>query len=135
MSDYQPQPEQYPNHFNPPSANWANYPPTTYGYKNGLATAALVTGIVGASLFFLPWIAIILGILALVFGIVALYKIKRGTSDAKGRAVTGVVLGPVAIILGFMMWAAYYQAADDLNNYSNCLDRADTIREMNRCSA
>ena len=125
-----PQQEPYPHQGY--AYPYAYGPPTTYGHKNGIATAALVTGIVGASLFFIPGVGMLLGILALVFGVVALVKIKRGTSDAKGRAITGVVLGPVAILLGIVMWAAYYQAASDLNDYDNCIDHT-RLANWDRC--
>lgn len=55
---------------------------------SGLATAALICGIVG--LFFLPPVAIT----GLVLGIIALTK-----GQPKGRAVTGIVLGALGLIM------------------------------------
>jgi hypothetical protein len=60
---------------------------------NGLAIAALVCGIIG--LFFL---SIILGPLALIFGIIALRRANAGASG-RGMAIAGIVLGAVDIVL------------------------------------
>ena len=125
-----PQQEPYPHQgYTYP---YAYGPPTTYGYKNGIATAALVTGIVGASLFFVPFVAWILGGLAFIFGLVGAGKVRRGTSDAKGRAIAGIVLGAVALALGSFMFVAYYQAASNINDYDNCLDNT-RLANWSRC--
>jgi len=60
---------------------------------NGLAIAALVCGLVGLLLF-----PIILGPLALVFGLIALNKAKQG-AGRRGMAIAGIVLGVVDIAL------------------------------------
>ena len=73
--------------------------------KNGMATAALVLGIVGIVLTFIPlFIGYFLGglpdILAVIFGIVGIVK-SGPTGVGRGAAVTGLVLGGAAIILMF----------------------------------
>lgn len=87
----------YPSAGYPPQA----YPPPYYAApqpQNGLGTAALVLGIVGAVLFFTIWPPVILGILAIVFGAVGLGRVKRGTATNRGVATTGLVLGIVAVL-------------------------------------
>lgn len=79
--------------------------------KSGLATAALVLGIIGICLSFIPIVnnaAFVLGILASVFGIVVLIK-KR----CLGKAITSIVLGVLSIVITLAMQAAALKAIDD----------------------
>ncbi|MGW2629965.1 DUF4190 domain-containing protein [Streptomyces chattanoogensis] len=70
--------------------------------RNGLGVAALVLGIIGA-LSGIPmvlfWLAGPLGLLALIFGIVGMGRAKKGQATNKGVAVTGTILGALALIL------------------------------------
>ncbi|KNB51172.1 DUF4190 domain-containing protein [Streptomyces caatingaensis] len=70
--------------------------------SNGIGTAGLVTGIIGAvcSAIVIFWyIGFILGILGIVFGAVGRGKVKRGEATNRGAATTGIVLGILGIIL------------------------------------
>ncbi len=77
---------------------------------NGLAITALVLGIVG---FLLGWtgpIGLIIGIAALVFGILAVIK-----HQSKGMGVTGIVLGGLTVafaLLWMFVFAALIGGAD-----------------------
>lgn len=82
--------------------------------KSGLATAAMVLGIiaiVGSWIPFVNIVSIILGVLAFIFGIIPLLK-KKST----GKAVTGVVLGALAVIIGIYMTSAATESIDDAIN-------------------
>ncbi len=57
---------------------------------NGFAIAALVCGL----LFFVPLSAI----LAIIFGIVALAQIRRTHQRGRGMAITGIVIGSLAMV-------------------------------------
>ncbi len=75
----------------------------TYREKSGLATAAMVLGIIaiaGAWIPLLNVVSISLGILALALGIAPLIK-KRNL----GKAITGVVLGVITIIIFVAMYS------------------------------
>lgn len=65
----------------------------------GLAIASLVLGICG---FFIP---VVCSLLAIIFGFIALSKIKENTQKYKGRglAVAGIVLGFVFFGLIFLI--------------------------------
>ena len=93
----------------PPSAAWAApgatvarapwAPPGAVGPAvrptvNGFAVAAFVLGL-------LCWCGSIPGILAVIFGYVALGQIARSEGAQKGRgfAITGIVLGWIAIVV------------------------------------
>lgn len=69
-------------------------PATTRSTNNGMAVAALVTGILGALMAWLiAIVGLILGIVAVVLGFVA----RRG--GATGQATTGIALGALAIVM------------------------------------
>lgn len=85
--------------------------------KSGLATAGMVLGIIavpGAWIPFLNVVSIILGVLALIFGLVALAK-KRGG----GKAIAAVVLGAFAVIVGIYMTVAAGNAINNAVQESN----------------
>lgn len=79
--------------------------------SSGLATAALVLGIiaiVGAWIPFLNIVSIILAVLAFILGIIPLFQ-KRSV----GKAVAGVVLAVASIIIAVAMLNAASEAIDD----------------------
>lgn len=73
--------------------------------KKGLATAALVFGILAflTTLFLLNYI---FGILALIFGIV--YLVKKADVKPKGKAVAGIVLAALSLIISTTIWVSAY---------------------------
>lgn len=95
--------------------------------SNGSATAAMVLGIVGAAFGLIPilgFLALILGVLAIVFGFGGRRKLRRGeTLRGKGAATSGIVLGVVAIGLGIwgmaIVFGALDQLSEDLDNLSS----------------
>lgn len=79
---------------------------TTTSARNGLGLAALLVGIGAVVLAFIPfvsYVAWIVGITAIVLGIIAV----RRSGRSKGGAVAGIVLGGVAIILAIVMSLIY----------------------------
>lgn len=70
--------------------------------SSALAITALVLGIIGflSGLFFVGGA---LGIAAIIVAIVALKKTKAGTASGKGMAITGIILGALAIIATIIM--------------------------------
>ncbi|MFC9704623.1 DUF4190 domain-containing protein [Streptomyces sp. NPDC056943] len=115
----------------PPTASGYAYPSYGGGYgqppgfqqpSNGMGIASMVLGIVAVVGFCLYGVNIILGILALIFGIIGLKKAGRGEATNRGMALAGVILGSVGIvvgsvILGLIIWAATqdasYEGSDD----------------------
>ncbi|MEU9121985.1 DUF4190 domain-containing protein [Streptomyces sp. NPDC048506] len=70
--------------------------------RNGLGIAALILGIIGALSgipMILFWLAGPLGLLALIFGLVGMSRAKKGQATNKGVAITGTILGALAIVL------------------------------------
>ncbi|WP_425585900.1 DUF4190 domain-containing protein [Streptomyces thioluteus] len=76
------------------------YPPAQP--SNGMGTAGLVTGLIGAicsAVVFLWFFGIILGILGIVFGGVGRSKVSKGEATNRGAATAGIVLGILGLIL------------------------------------
>ncbi len=67
--------------------------------RNGLAIAALCCGIAA----FVP----LVGVVAIVLGVVALHQLRSGHHRGRGLAVTGIVLGA----LGSLAWGAFFAIA------------------------
>ncbi|MEU4266923.1 DUF4190 domain-containing protein [Streptomyces sp. NPDC026092] len=91
--------------------------------SNGMGTAAMVLGIIAVVGFCMYGLGIVLGILALVFGVIGRKKVTRGEANNGGMATAGIVLGAIGILvssvfLGFIIWAIaqgeeYGSDADD----------------------
>ncbi|MBQ6510486.1 DUF4190 domain-containing protein [Candidatus Saccharibacteria bacterium] len=96
--------------------------------SKGLAIAAMCCGIGGLVLCWIPilsWLAFIADILGIVFGAVALSKIKKGEADGKGMAVTGIVCGAVGIVGGVVVLViAAIAAATILNAAGSAINAA-----------
>lgn len=73
--------------------------------KNGAATAALVLGIVSIALFFIPYLAIPCGIVAIILGVVAKNKIKADPdlANSSGAATGGLITGIIGTIIGIIL--------------------------------
>ena len=86
--------------------------------KSGLCTAGLVLGIVGVCTSFIPIInnlSFLMGVLAIIFGLVSIKKASRG------KMIATVILGIVAIVITLGTQKA---ASDALEAVSNSLDTA-----------
>ena len=79
----------------PPTAVWQWH--TAVG--GGMAVASMVLGII--SMFINP--LTILGILALILGLVALPQTAGGVRRGRGMAIAGIILGCIAVI--YFIWA------------------------------
>ncbi|MCL6538166.1 MAG: DUF4190 domain-containing protein [Acidothermus sp.] len=89
----------------PPNPGWPAPwpPPPVYGHPvpslavrktDGFAIASLVLGL----FFWFPGLAIITGLLALIFGYIALSRIRQSGTAGRGMAIAGVVLGWVSVV-------------------------------------
>jgi Domain of unknown function (DUF4190) len=105
------------------------YHVTQPAMSNGLATAALVCGIVGLVLFWTVWIGIVLGILAVVFGALGRSRAAQGAPN-KGQATAGLWLG-VAALVGSMLFIGLVaswiteQQQPILDQVERCMENPD----------
>ncbi|CAM5674169.1 hypothetical protein SALBM311S_00489 [Streptomyces alboniger] len=69
--------------------------------QNGMGVAAMVLGILSCCLFCLYGVvSIVLGILAVVFGLKGKKRAECGEADNHGQAQAGLITGVIGIILG-----------------------------------
>lgn len=102
-----------------PSAPTPTPAPAPAVMRNGLGTAALILGIIGTLSGFIPlffWLAGILGLIALILGLVGRGRTKRGEADNKGVALTGALLGLAALILSVVGAVITFTAVNDAVN-------------------
>ncbi|WP_421111391.1 DUF4190 domain-containing protein, partial [Streptomyces sp. NEAU-S77] len=88
-------------------------PGGTYLPDNGTGTAALVLGIIGLVFFASVVLGIILGVLAIIFGVLGRAKAGRGEATNGGSALAGLILGATAVLAGVVMIFVYVAAAND----------------------
>ncbi len=72
--------------------------------KSGFAIASLVLGI----LAFIPLVGVLLGILAIIFGVIARRQIKNQEFKGRGLATAGIILGVLGIAATFGFYGALY---------------------------
>ncbi|GGT49997.1 DUF4190 domain-containing protein [Streptomyces purpureus] len=131
----------------PPPAGGYGYPtaPTASGYghpgypgyagygqpgwpgaapANGMGITAMVLGICATVGFCAYGLGIILGILALIFGIIGRKRAQRGEATNSGMAVAGIVLGSIGMVvsaafLAFIIWAIVQSEKADDGDYDS----------------
>ncbi|WP_374985602.1 DUF4190 domain-containing protein [Streptomyces fradiae] len=100
------------------------------GPANGLGIAAMVIGIVSLVMCWAYGLGIVLGVLALVFGIIGRKRVQRGEANNAGMATAGIVTGVIGIVLGVvilgaMIWAIVesteHGGRDDHDPYATSL--------------
>ncbi|MEU2716536.1 DUF4190 domain-containing protein [Streptomyces sp. NPDC007205] len=97
----------------PPASGGYGYPgyPAGYGWpgmpmapQNGMGTAAMVLGILSLCLFCMYGVvSVVLGILAVVFGIKGRRRADLGEATNHGQAQAGLIMGVVGIVLGIVV--------------------------------
>jgi len=81
--------------------------------SNGMGTAGLVLGILAAVVFCLWPLAIVLGVLGVIFGAVGRRKARRGEATNAGQALAGIICGAVGIALGIAVLVIVLVVPDD----------------------
>ncbi|MFC8431710.1 DUF4190 domain-containing protein [Streptomyces sp. NPDC057253] len=93
----------------PAGYGYPGYPQAPQGYgwappmppQNGMGVAAMVLGILSCALFCMYGIlSLVLGVLAIVFGIKGRKRAERGEATNHGQAQAGFIMGIIGTILG-----------------------------------
>lgn len=94
-----------PTEYPPPSTGPYGTPAeaTRHTHGTGFAITAMVTGIVGAVFSWVPIFDVVLGVVAIVFGAIALQWARHGQAPGKGMAIAGLVLGIITVAV-FVVW-------------------------------
>jgi hypothetical protein len=95
------------------------------GHRNGLGTAALVVGVVA---LLTSWLVLggLLGIVAVILGVIGLGRVKRREASNRGSAIAGVVLGVLSALVAAAVIAAgaAFFTSDTFQNLAECLEQA-----------
>ena len=128
-----PNPYSYPPG-PPPGPYGGGYPPPPMPYsdyyagapavmRNGLGVAALITGILGLFGSCSVVFGMLLGIVAIILGLVARGRVKRGQANNGGMATAGIILGALAIIVS-IAWVVWVFKGADVPQFFDCLSGA-----------
>ncbi|MDK1473298.1 DUF4190 domain-containing protein [Streptomyces sp. 549] len=116
-----------------PSANPG--PPHQGSPRNGLGVAALVLGIIALLTFWTVLGGIVLGLVALVLGIIGFRRQKQGVATNGTMAIVGAVLGLLGIIASVVILAVgvSFLNSEEFGNLTECLEQAETTQEQEDC--
>lgn len=100
--------------------------------RNAMGTTALIVGIASIPLCFL----VVLGPLAIIFGIIGRTRASRRQADNGGAALTGIVLGTVGVLLSALLIAALVQffQSPEFDRFQSCDREATTTEQQNVCA-
>jgi hypothetical protein len=95
----------------------------------------MVCGIVGLVLCFTVFFGLVLGVLALVFGLIGRGRAKRGEATNRGQSTAGVILGSIALVgtAGFLALYIWFANTDEFKNFQECERNATTQQEQDDC--
>jgi hypothetical protein len=125
-----PQPYQYgayPGGYPPPpQGTYGGYPsgyPMQAAPKNGLGIASLIVAIIGLLSIFG---GILLGIVAVILGVLGRGRAKRGEATNGGVATAGIVLGVLAVVVSIIAIALTVMFAREVGagDLFECLQQA-----------
>ena len=70
---------------------------------SGLAIASLVLGILTLLIFWIPFLHLLPGLIAVVLGIIGFSKARRGTAGGGGLAMAGIICAALGMIPTFLI--------------------------------
>lgn len=96
------------------------------GKSNGLGIAALVVGLVSLLAVLTIVGGIVLGLVAIVLGVLARGKVNKGEADNGGMAIAGIVLGAVSLLLSlaFIAFGVAIFSSGSGQDLVQCIEQA-----------
>ncbi|MFE2355545.1 DUF4190 domain-containing protein [Streptomyces parvulus] len=126
----------YPEH----PATPGNAPQAHHGTgvrrTNPMAVAALVLGILAVLLFWTVIGGALLGLLALIFGIIGARKARGGQAPRRVMSIVGAVLGALGLVASVVIIAigASILNSDEFKDFDDCVQHADSQSERDACA-
>ena len=111
-------------------------PPARPVSGGGMATAALVLGILALVTCWTVVGGVLLGLLAIIFGVVGLRRANRGLALGRGRAISGIILGVLGILVAGLLIAVGVSLlnSDEVKNLRSCLrDAGNDQTRVQQC--
>lgn len=107
----------------PESFGWS----TPEAKQNTMGTASLVLGICSVVMFCVFGLNLVLGVLAVVFGVLGRKRVRRGEADNGSQATAGLVLGVIGTAAGLLLAGAVFWAGSDSGSSYDERSAATTV--------
>ena len=106
---------------------YAAPPPGARPLGAGLAISALVLGVLALVLSWTIVGGVLLGLIAIVLGVIASGRARRGVAAGRGMAITGIVLGIVGLLIAIALIAIglSFFNSPEAKNLRQCLQDAN----------
>jgi Domain of unknown function (DUF4190) len=120
---------------------YAQQPYGGYGYgyeqppRNGMGIAALVCGILGLLLSFVPiihFLGLLLCIIGIILGVVALGRVRRRVANNRVMPIVGIVLSVIGLLIS-AFWTVLVIYGVSVTNQCVEEGRDTTSEELNQC--
>ncbi|MBV9013093.1 MAG: DUF4190 domain-containing protein [Pseudonocardiales bacterium] len=117
---------QNPAEYAQGSASGAGYGAPPAPPRNGFGVAALVLGLLALLVSWTVIGGIILGALALIFGLLGQARAKRGEATNGGMSIAGVVLGIIGLLIaiGLIVLGVSLLNSPMGKNYQQCIQQS-----------
>lgn len=111
-------------------------PEPTPARNNPLAVAALVLGIVACLLFWTVVGGIVLGLVAVVLGIMGVRRARGGRAPHRTMSIVGTVLGALGLVVSTLLVVVGVSllSSDEFKNFGDCMEHANSQSEKDQCA-
>lgn len=125
-----------PSYPGQPTAGHAPYAAQGPAPTNGFAVAALVLGLIACLFFWTVVGGLLLGLLAIVFGIIAALRTRQGRAPRRVMAIIGAAFGALGLIGSAVVLVVAISVLDsqEFKNFEDCMNRAGGQAAENRCT-
>ncbi|MEC4840183.1 DUF4190 domain-containing protein [Mycobacteroides chelonae] len=119
-------PYQPPGGYPPPYPYQYGAPVPPPAPKNGLGVGALVVGIIAVLFSCTVFGGFIGGLVAVILGIVGVRRVTRGEANNRGVAISGIVLGTLAVLLSaaILVFTLVFMKSAGLTDFLTCVSNA-----------
>lgn len=97
---------------------------------------ALVLGIIACLLFWTVAGGIVLGLLAVVFGILGIRRARGGRAPHRTMSIVGTVLGALGLVASVVILIVGVSVlnSDEFQNFGDCMEHANSQSERDQCA-
>ncbi|MEU9710328.1 DUF4190 domain-containing protein [Streptomyces sp. NPDC047967] len=119
----------------PPAAGHDPYGGQPPARTNGFAVAALVLGLLACLFFWTVVGGLLLGLLAVVFGVIAALRTRQGRAPRRVMAIVGAAFGALGLIGSVIVLVVAVSVFDsqEFKDFENCVERANGQAAEDRC--
>jgi len=121
-----------------PPAGYEQYQQYPAQPRNGFGVAALVLGLLALLLSWTIIGGILLGVPALIFGLLGRARAKRGEANNGGMSVAGVVLGVIGLLIaiGIIAFGVLTFNSPAGRDYQQCIEQSGgNPAELEQCAS